>query len=127
DNRLWHHAKSNPQRIGSGIILGEHLYMANADGAGTLQCIEVKTGKDLWADERPKMGAAAWGSLVLADGNFYVTDQRGTTHVFAAKTKFTLVSQNKLVESCNATPAISDGDIFIRTHRHLWCIGKTKE
>jgi outer membrane protein assembly factor BamB len=127
DNRLWHHAKQNPQRIGSGVIVGDHLYMANADGAGTLQCIEVKTGKDLWAGEGAKLGAAAWGSIVQAEGNLYVTDQRGTTHVFAAKPKFTLVSRNKLGENCNATPAISEGDVFIRTHRHLWCIAKGKE
>jgi outer membrane protein assembly factor BamB len=125
-NRLWHHAKPNPQRIGSGIIVGEHLYMANADGPGTLQCIEVKTGKDLWAGEDHKLGAAGWGSLVLADGNFYVTDQRGTTHVFAAKAKFTPVSRNKLGEACNATPAISHGDVFIRTYKHLWCIAAKK-
>lgn len=123
-NRLWHHAKSNPQRIGSGIIVGDHLYMANADGRGSLQCIEVKTGKDLWAGQGHRLGAGAWGSLVLADGRLYVTDQGGTTHVFAAKPKFAPVSRNKLGEACNATPAISRGDVFIRTHRHLWCVGK---
>ncbi len=119
-NRLWHHNKSNPQRIGSGVIVGEHLYMANA-GANTIQCIEVKTGKDLW--DKQTLGVACWGSLVLADGKLYTTDQNGDTFVLEAKPKFELVARNKLGEHCNASPAISNGDIFIRTYQHLWCIG----
>jgi outer membrane protein assembly factor BamB len=117
-NRLWHHPR-NTQRIGSGIILGEHLYMVNA-GPGTLQCIELQTGKELW---RERLGSAAWGSLALADGKFYTTDQTGETFVFSAKPVFELISRNKLGEHTDASPAISDGDIFIRTHQHLWCIG----
>src|SRR5262249_13986938 len=123
-HRLWLHAKQNPQRIGSGVIVGEHLYMANA-GPGTVQCIDLKTGKDLW-NQQP-LGAACWGSLVLADGKFYVTDQDGDTHVFAAQPRFELLSRNRLHEDTNASPAISDGDIFLRTHEHLWCIGSAKK
>jgi outer membrane protein assembly factor BamB len=119
-NRLWHHNKSNPQRIGTGVIVGEHLYMANA-GANTIQCLELKTGKDLW--EKQTLGVACWGSIVHADGKLYTTDQNGDTFVLEANPKFALVARNKLGEHCNATPSISDGEIFIRTYQHLWCIG----
>jgi outer membrane protein assembly factor BamB len=122
-HRLWHHAKQNPQRIGSGVIVGDYMYMANA-GPGTVQCIELKTGKDLW--EGTRLGNSHWGSLVLADGKFYVTDQAGDTHVFAAKPQFELISRNRLGEHTNASIAISNGDIFIRTYQHLWCIGGKK-
>ncbi len=122
-NRLWHHPKGNPQRIGSGIIVGEHIYMANA-GANTIQCIEVKTGKDLW--EKQTLGGPCWGSLVLADGKLYTTDQSGDTFVIKAAPKFELIARNKLGERCNATPAISNGELFIRTYQHLWCIGAEK-
>jgi outer membrane protein assembly factor BamB len=122
-NRLWHHNKSNPQRIGSGVIVGDHFYMANAN-ANTIQCIELKTGKDLW--EKQTLGVACWGSLVLADGKLYTTDQNGDTFVLDAKPKFELVARNKLGEHCNASPAISDGEIFLRTFQHLWCIAEKK-
>jgi outer membrane protein assembly factor BamB len=123
-HRLWLHAnRGTPQRIGSGIIVGEHLYHANS-GPGSVQCIDVKTGNDLWKNQQ--LGTANWGSLVLADGNFYVTDQSGDTHVFAARPEFELISTNRLNEHTNASPAISDGDIFIRTYQHLWCIGTNK-
>lgn len=123
-HRLWLHKPSNPQRIGSGVIVGEHLYMANA-GPGTVQCIELKTGKDLWAGR--KLGGNHWGSIVHADGKLYATDQSGTTRIFAAKPEFELIATNRLGEHTNASPAISNGEIFIRTHRHLWCIGEKKE
>jgi outer membrane protein assembly factor BamB len=120
-NRLWHHTQSNPQRIGSGVVIGDHLYMANA-GPGTIQCIDLKTGRDAW--EKQTLGVACWGSLVHADGKLYTTDQNGDTFVLAAKPTFELLARNKLGEKCNASPAVSEGDIFIRTFNHLWCIGK---
>jgi outer membrane protein assembly factor BamB len=123
-HRLWHHARKNPQRIGSGIILGDYVYMVNAD-PGTAQCIEVKTGKDRWEGKR--LGTAFWGSLVLAAGKFYATDQAGDTYVFAAKPTFEQLSRNRLGEHTNASLAISGGDIFIRTHEHLWCVGRAKK
>jgi outer membrane protein assembly factor BamB len=122
--RLWHHpGEHNPQRIGSGVIVGEYLYHANA-GPGTVQCIELKTGKDLWAGRR--LGAAFWASLVHADDKLYATDQEGTTVVFAARPQFEQLSRNRLGEHTNASLAVSNGEIFIRTFEHLWCIGPTR-
>ena len=120
-DRLWHHPR-NSQRIGSGMIVGEHLYMANA-GGGTAQCFELRTGKEVWKE---RLGPSHWGSLVLADGKFYTTDQDGDTYVFAASPKFELIGRNRLNEHTNATPSISDGEIFIRTYQHLWCISGSK-
>jgi outer membrane protein assembly factor BamB len=123
-HRLWHHTKPNPQRIGSGMIVGDYLYMINA-GPGTVQCIDLKTGTDVWNGKR--LGTAFWGSPVLADGNFYATDQEGDTYVFAAKPDFKQLARNQLGEHTNASVAISEGAIFIRTDKHLWCIGSTKQ
>jgi outer membrane protein assembly factor BamB len=120
-HRLWRHPPGNPQRIGSGVIVGEHLYHVNA-GPGTAQCIELKTGKDLW--DKKRLGGDHWGSLVHADGKLYATDQSGTTFVLAASPKFEVLERNRLGERTNASLAVSDGDVFIRTYRHLWCIGR---
>ena len=38
--------------------------------------------------------------------------------------KFELLAMNDLGEPSNATPAISDGQIFLRTDRHLYCIAE---
>jgi outer membrane protein assembly factor BamB len=116
--RLWRQ-KSGPQRIGSGVIVGDHVYMLNEPG--TAECIELKTGKSVWNE---RVGPGAWGSLVRAGDRLYVTNVEGETLVLAAKPKFEVLSRNPLKERTRASVAVSDGDIFIRTYEHLWCIGK---
>lgn len=121
-HRLWHAAERQPQRIGSGVIVGDWVFVANAD-SGTAQCIELATGREVW---RARLsGGAHWGSIVLADDRLYVTNQSGTTHVFAPNPdEFELLASNALDEPSNATPAFSSGEIFIRTEAHLYCIAE---
>jgi outer membrane protein assembly factor BamB len=110
-NRLWLDKQGQPQRIGSGVIVGEHIYMANA-GPGTIECIELKTGEVTWTER----AGSHWGSIALADGLLYATDQNSVTRVFRPNPeKFEQVAENKLPERSNATPAFSDGEIFQRT------------
>jgi len=122
-NTLWTTEKPQPQRIGSGVVVGDHVYVANADKGGTAHCYELKTGKVQW---RARLGEGAhWGSLVLADGKFYVTGKSGTTVVFKPNPdKFKLVAKNKLEQPSNSTPAISGGEIFLRTFAGLYCISE---
>jgi outer membrane protein assembly factor BamB len=117
--RLWRRP-GGPQRIGSGVIVGGHVYVLNEPG--TAECIELKTGKTVWSE---RVGAGAWGSLVHASDKLYVTNVDGETLVLAAKPKFEVLSRNPLdKERTRASVAVSDGNIFIRTYEHLWCIGK---
>lgn len=121
-NRQW--LANQPQRIGSGVVVGGHFYVVNA-GPGTAQCVECSTGKVVWTERLE--GGESWGSLVLAAGRLYVTSRRGITSVFRPDpTKFELLAVNDLEEPSNATPAISDGEVFLRTDSHLFCISEDK-
>jgi outer membrane protein assembly factor BamB len=117
-HRLWREERS-PQRIGSGVIVGEHVFILN-DG-GTLQCVEVKTGRTLWNE---RIGLGTWGSTSYAEGKLYVINKQGETTVLAAKPELEVLSRNVLAEQARSSPAFSNGEIFIRTYSHLWCIGK---
>ncbi len=118
--RIWREEDKQPQRIGSGVVVGNHLYVANA-GPSTVQCIDVATGKDVWVDRLD--GGDLWGSMVLAAGRLYVTNKKGITHVFKPNPeKLELLASNDLGEASNTTPAISNGEIFLRTDGHLYCI-----
>jgi hypothetical protein len=119
-HRLWHVERA-PQRVGSGVIVGEHIYILN--DTGIVQCIELKTGQTLWSE---RVGAGTWGSMVHADGKLYVTSRQGETIVLAAKPTFEVLSRNPLNERSNSSPAFSNGEIFIRTYQHLWCISNKK-
>ena len=68
----------NPQRIGSGILLGEVFYIANADNEGSIECRNVADGAVRWAVQRTN-GGPHWGSLLLANGHLYATGQKGIT------------------------------------------------
>jgi hypothetical protein len=68
----------------------------------------------------------AWSSLIAtADGKLYIPDFAGDTHVLEASPQFKKLGTNTLgaKERVNATIAVSEGELFIRSYRHLWCIG----
>jgi outer membrane protein assembly factor BamB len=112
--------------ISTATVAGDYLYTVN--NAGVPSCYEWKTGKELWKDQiegRPGAGDA-WGSPVYADNKIYIADRRGTTLVFAAGPKYQHLATNKLNEHTDASIAIAHGDLFIRTHKHLWCIGNVE-
>jgi outer membrane protein assembly factor BamB len=125
-DRLWLHAQRHNQRVGSGMIVGDHVYMVDDNGAP--HCYELKTGEDRWKDEKRPGTGSTWGSMVHAEGRLYVLMRNGETLVFAANPKFELLATNSLGggEQTNSSLAISNGDIFIRTFKHLWCISGKK-
>jgi len=120
-HRLWHHTKGNPQRIGSGVLVGDHLYILN--DPGTFQCLEVKTGKEVY---RERLSGSSWGSLVAAGDKLYVTNQAGQTLVLTVGPKPQVIARNDLKERTLSSIAVSDGELFIRTYKNLWCIGTPK-
>jgi outer membrane protein assembly factor BamB len=123
---LWHHPR-NDQRVGSGVIVGDHVYIyeENAGKESNVgpKCYELTTGKEVWQLQKPIAGNN-WGSMVHADGRLYVLTRDGTTVVLRASPKFEVLAINRLGkgETTNSSPAISDGEIFLRTNQHLWCI-----
>ena len=123
-DRLWHHP-DNTQRVGSGMIIGDHVYIV--EETGVPHCYELKTGEEVWKVTKRPGGGNTWGSMVHADGRLFVLMRNADTLVFAANPKYELLGTNTLGqgESSNSSLAISNGEIFIRTFRHLWCIGKT--
>ena len=65
---------------------------------------------------------------MLAGDLIYTLSQPGDSVVFKADPeKFEAVAQSDLKEHTNASIAVSDGELFIRTYDALWCIGKEAE
>ncbi|NIP95694.1 MAG: PQQ-binding-like beta-propeller repeat protein, partial [Akkermansiaceae bacterium] len=113
--------ETNPQSIGSGVHVNGHVFIPDAAN-GSIRCLDPRTGKETWRQKTA--GPSFWGSIVMAAGRLYVTNQEGGTIVFAPNPeKFEKLATNDLGEATNATPAISDGQIFIRTRKALYCIG----
>lgn len=121
--RLWYVQREQKQRLGNGVISKGHIYLCNIDGIA--QCLELRSGKEKWNERLKPTGATGevWGSLLLVGDNLYVVNRSGDTIVFKADPeKLEIVSTNPLKELSNSTPAVSGGELFIRTHNSLWCI-----
>ncbi len=101
---------------------GKLLYVVRDNGV--VHALDVQTGAIVWGPERLKTGAYS-ASPVLAEGRLYVTSENeGLTTVFAAGPKFEVLAENPLDDYCLSSPAVSGGQIFIRTDKFLWAIGK---
>jgi outer membrane protein assembly factor BamB len=124
--RLWQHPKTK-QRIGSGVIAGDYIYILNDPGVA--ECFELKTGKLVWEERLTGQGKdnTSWSSMVLAEDKIYVVNHSGDAFVLKASPKFEVLATNSLREHTNGSVAVSDGEIFIRTDQHLWCVGETRK
>ena len=123
--RLWNQPLGNSQApLGAGVIFQGHIYLVST--AGIAACFELKSGKSVWTERLPGTGAsgASWSSPVLAGDRLYVPNRNADVFVLKAAPKFDLLAVNSIGgEPMNASLAVSDGDIFIRTDKNLWCIG----
>ena len=105
--------------VPSPILLGDYLYLVDDKGIGT--CLDAGGGHIIW---RKRFGGAFTASPVAGDGKLYFCDESGKTVVVAAETKkYQELARNQLDEPIFASPAISQGRLFIRTAGHLYCVG----
>jgi hypothetical protein len=118
-HRLWRSDQSAAQ-TGSGVIIAGRAYLL--DDSGALHCINAQTGEQNWTRA---LSPAGGGSLTYIDARLYVTDPAGTTYILRASSKFDLLHTNTLAagDTTRAAPAFSDGQIFLRTDKKLYCIG----
>jgi outer membrane protein assembly factor BamB len=87
-----------------------------------LRCIDLKTGKDVYTQRLE--GASAWSSpIATADGMIYLASSR-TSFVVKAGATFELVGTNPLEDPNHASAAISDGRIYLKGQKFIYCIGK---
>jgi outer membrane protein assembly factor BamB len=107
--------------VPSPIISGRYLLMV-AD-SGIASCFEARTGKRHWMERLPGGHSP---SPVSADGLVYFVSDQGVTTVIRPGETFEVIAKNELGEPVSASPAISQGHFFLRTHRHLYCIGANK-
>ncbi|MFY9620701.1 MAG: PQQ-binding-like beta-propeller repeat protein [Pyrinomonadaceae bacterium] len=116
---VW--STNNGPDVPTPVTDGKYFYIVN--DRGIMWCLDAKTGAEIYGQQRIKPGTYS-GSPVLADDKIYVTNEEGLTTVVKAGPKFEVLAENPLNDYCLSSPAISDGQIFIRTATNLYAIGK---
>jgi len=122
-HRIWRLERAK-SAIGSGVIYDGHLYAMSQDGIA--QCLDLKNGETVWEERLEGTGArgSSWSSMLLADGKLYVPNQSGDVFVLKAAPKFEIIATNAVGEPTNASLAASNGQIFMRTDKSLWCFAR---
>jgi len=95
------------------------LYLTN--DVGVLTCADMKTGERVW---QTRLDGVFFASPVAADGKIYFLSQTGETFVVKAGRTPDILARNDLGERFVASPAISNGRIFLRSDDRLFAIGK---
>jgi hypothetical protein len=120
----WHHGP-RPAReasyVPSPVADEAHFYIVS--DLGFVSCYDAKTGKRFWME---KLGKRHSASGLIAGGHVYFTSDKGETFVLNAGEKYELLAKNELGEECNSSPAAAQGQLFIRTGKHLWCVGSPR-
>jgi outer membrane protein assembly factor BamB len=112
---VWRIARGGPY-IPSGLVYRNRLYVL-ADN-GILTCYNPGNGRDLW---RGRLWGAFTASLIAAHGRLYAVNEQGAVFVVAAGDKFQLLATNAVNDRCYATPAVAQGELFVRTRHHVYC------
>jgi len=123
----------------SPVVHNGHLFAVGR--GGIMQVVDIETGKQVSKvrmestnESKPKngggggrMGSPDYGSPVVAGDKLYYTKGNGETFVFTADSSCEQISANKLTDDSeifSGTPAISNGQILIRSNKYLYCIGE---
>ena len=120
----WHHHP--PSAIGvsyvpSPIVEGDWLLLN--DDRGFAHAFDARSGEVVWSERFGRQHA----SLVSTDGLVYFLNDAGECRVVRPVDKFAVLSVNTLGEPTYASPALSEGQIFLRSNGHLWCVGERKK
>jgi outer membrane protein assembly factor BamB len=121
-NELWQKAKGAPD-VPTPVIYDGLLYLCGADGF--LTCWDARTGKSHYDHQRlhPSRYRA---SPVYADGKLYLTSRDGNFTVVKTGTEFKVLATNTLPDEFTASPAISNGRIYLRGFETLYAIQAKK-
>jgi outer membrane protein assembly factor BamB len=90
---------------------------------GVFDAYDIATGKEVYRQRLPLVGSGYSASPVAADGKIYLSSEDGEMLVVAAGETFTHIGTNSMGETLMATPAISDGVIYVRGASTLFAIG----
>jgi outer membrane protein assembly factor BamB len=93
---------------------------------GVFDAYDIATGKEIYRQRLPLVGSGYSASPVAADGKIYLPNEDGEMLVIEAGATFKHVATNSMGESLMATPALSEGVMYVRGARTLFAIGTTR-
>lgn len=117
---LWRYDQGTPDTP-CPVAVGELVFTVGDDGVA--RALDLETGRLRWKQRLPGDFKA---TPLVADGKLYFLNTSGTCTVVAPTARFQKLAENSLPERTLASPAVSDGRIFLRGGNSLYCIGNPR-
>lgn len=114
----WEQKKGTPTQP-SPIFVKPYLYAVTEGGVAT--CYKPENGDIVWQE---RIGGNFSASPVFADGRIYFLNEAAETTVIIPGAEFKVLAKNKLEGRTQASMAVSDGRLLIRTDKQIYCIAK---
>ncbi len=91
---------------------------------GVFDAYNLRTGEEVYRHRLPQVGNGFSASPVAADDKIYLSSEDGDVLVIAAGSTFKHIATNSMGEPVMATPALSEGVMYVRSAKHLFAIGR---
>lgn len=118
----------NSSYVATPVLLDQRLYWI--DDRGMYFCADAKTGELVYRARVPGISSGerpVYASPIVVAGKIYVQSRTSGLFVIAPSQELELVAQNKFAGDSsvfNATPAVSDGQLFLRSYGYIYCVQK---
>jgi outer membrane protein assembly factor BamB len=116
---LWSYDKDTPY-VPSPVLVGGGLYFLKSN-SGILTALDAASGTPRFS-ERLEAIPNVYASPVAADGRIYVVGREGAAVVLAAGPQLKVLATNRLDDAFDASPAVVDGELYLRGAKHLYRI-----
>lgn len=114
----WDRDKGNC-RLAAPLLVGDRIFMVTDTGVAV--CLDAQSGAEIWKD---RLGGTHVASPLTASGLIYFCSEEGDVTIIRAADEFEIMARNHIAEGMRASPAAAHGNLYLRTFRHLYCIGE---
>lgn len=119
----WYQARGGPYNPSPIVYRGRYYTLYDH---GFLTCHDARSGREIYGKTRFPERCSFTASPVACNGKLFCLSEDGDTYVIDAGSEFKVTGTNALDELCLASPAISNGNLLIRTASKLYCIGQRR-
>ncbi len=122
--RLW--VQKAGSNVSSPVYHEGHLYWISDTGIAFV--LDASTGEIVTRRRMPD-AAPMYASMTYGDGKLYAVSRENGTFVLGAEPTLPQLAHNVFSEDdsdFNGSPALSDGRIYLRSNRYLYCIGESR-
>lgn len=121
---LWRSPRGS--HVATPVYHNGHLYFPH-DELGVVYCLNAETGKRIFEHRLPCSPRYIYASPIIADRKLYYVTQSHGSFVLPAEPDYKLLAHNVVAgdkSRFNATPAVSRGQLLLRSDKYLYCIGE---